>query len=89
VEAPTVGARPELARYTFWSGERIFYGQRIDGITDRLASHDRVYLVERGVETKQEPEAFVADDLKVERNLHPAPPARFRSTDTLTCWPSR
>ena len=38
--APVVGKRTELARYTVTEGERILYGQRIDGIvrvTDRPA----------------------------------------------------
>jgi hypothetical protein len=52
--SPSVGERVELARYTVRSGERIVYGQRIDGvvrITDRPgAGPSRAYLVERGIE---------------------------------------
>jgi hypothetical protein len=52
--APTVGERVELARYTVANGERILYGQRINGVvrvTDRpLSGHGRAYLIERGLE---------------------------------------
>jgi len=52
--SPSVGERVELARYTVRSGERIVYGQRIDGvvrITDRpRTGPGRSYLVERGIE---------------------------------------
>jgi len=52
--APQVGERVELARYQTSSGERILYGQRIDGVvrvTDVPASgHGRAYLVERELE---------------------------------------
>jgi len=44
----------ELARYSFTGGERILYGQQVNGavrVTDRPASGPgRSYLVERGVE---------------------------------------
>ena len=63
-----VGKRTELARYTVTEGERILYGQRIDGIvriTDRPAGQGgRAYLVERGLETKTELDALVADYLQ-------------------------
>jgi hypothetical protein len=49
-----VGERVELARYTISAGERVIYGQRIDGVvrvTDRPASGPgRSYLVERELE---------------------------------------
>lgn len=49
-----VGERVELARYQISSGERVLYGQRVDGIVrlvDRPASgHGRSYLVERELE---------------------------------------
>ena len=52
--APQVGERVELDRYQISSGERILYGQRIDGVvrvTDLPASgHGRAYLVERELE---------------------------------------
>ena len=51
---PSVGERVELARYTVSGGERILYGQRIDGVvrvTDRPAGRSgRSYLIERGLE---------------------------------------
>ena len=44
----------ELARYTFTGGERVLYGQRVQGVvrvTDRPAGGSgRSYLVEREVE---------------------------------------
>jgi hypothetical protein len=65
--APVVGKRTELARYTVAEGERILYGQRIDGIvrvTDRPASEGgRAYLVERGLETRSELDALILDYL--------------------------
>jgi hypothetical protein len=49
-----VGARVELARYTIPAGERVLYGQRINGVvrvTDSPASgRGRAYLVERELE---------------------------------------
>jgi hypothetical protein len=49
-----VGERVELARYTVPAGERVVYGQRVNGVvrvTDVPAhGHGRAYLVERGVE---------------------------------------
>lgn len=52
--APSVGERVELARYTVSSGQRIIYGQRINGVvrvTDRPSGiHGRSYLIERGLE---------------------------------------
>ena len=51
---PTVGQRTELARYTVAGGERVLYGQRVDGVvrvTDRPAQPGgRSYLVERELE---------------------------------------
>jgi hypothetical protein len=48
------GARVELARYSVAAGDRVLYGQRVDGVvrvTDvpRQAG-GRAYLVERGLE---------------------------------------
>ncbi len=49
-----VGERVELARYTVPAGERILYGQRVDGVvrvTDVPArGRGRAYLVERELE---------------------------------------
>ena len=62
---PEVGPRTELARYTVPAGERVIYGQRVDGIVrvvDRPAAPGgRAYLVERGLETKSELDALIAD----------------------------
>jgi hypothetical protein len=51
--APTVGERVELGRYRISSGERVLYGQRVNGvvrITDNPSEDGRAYLVERGLE---------------------------------------
>jgi len=49
-----VGTRVELARYSVTSGDRVLYGQRVDGVvrvTDvPLLPGGRAYLVERGLE---------------------------------------
>ena len=62
---PVVGKRTELARYTVAEGERVLYGQRVEGVvrvTDRPASPGgRAYLVERGLQTKGELDALVSD----------------------------
>ena len=60
----TVGGRVELTRYTVSAGERVLYGQRIDGvvrITDRPATEHggRSYLVERELE-QEGPGAYAA-----------------------------
>jgi hypothetical protein len=51
---PSVGERVELARYTASAGERVIYGQRLNGVvrvTDRPAGQPgRSYLIERGLE---------------------------------------
>jgi hypothetical protein len=77
--APIVGQRTELARYTVAEGERILYGQRIDGIvrvTDRPATGGgRAYLVERGLETKGELDALIADYLEQTAKLNSPPVA--------------
>ena len=61
---PVVGTRTELARYTVAEGERVLYGQRVDGVVrviDRPATPGgRAYLVERGLQTKGELDALVA-----------------------------
>ena len=58
-----VGERVELARYTVASGERVLYGQRVDGVvrvTDRPAIEGgRCYLVERELE-QEGPGAYAA-----------------------------
>jgi hypothetical protein len=49
-----IDERVELARYTISSGERVLYGQRVDGVVrliDRPASAEgRSFLVERELE---------------------------------------
>ena len=49
-----VGERVELGRYSVFAGERILYGQRVDGVvrvTDVPAEgRGRAYLVERELE---------------------------------------
>jgi hypothetical protein len=58
------GERVELARYRLTTGERVLYGQRVDGavaVTDVPAGeHGRVYLVERHVESKAALDGLVA-----------------------------
>lgn len=76
-----VGARTELARYRVSAGERVIYGQRINGcvrITDRPASATgRSYLVER--ECEQDGylalKALVADYVEQSRELDEVPMA--------------
>ena len=67
----------ELAGYTVTEGERILHGQRIDGIvrvTDRPAGEGgRAYLVERGLETKSELDALIADYLQQATKLDSPP----------------
>jgi hypothetical protein len=61
------GERRELARYRLATGERVLYGQRVDGhvaVSDVPAGeHGRVYLVERHVESRAALEGLVADYL--------------------------
>ena len=74
---PTVGQRVELARYRIPAGERVLYGQRIDGIvrvTDKPAVPGAwSFLVERGLEKLCELDALVADYVaESERRGEPA-----------------
>jgi len=74
---PQVGKRTELARYTVPAGERILYGQRVDGIV-RLTDHPaspgrRAYLVERGLETKSELDGLLTDYLAQAEKLAVVP----------------
>jgi hypothetical protein len=76
-----VGQRTELARYHVSSGERVLYGQRINGcvrITDRPASATgRSYLVERECEQDgySALKALVADYVEQSRELDEVPMA--------------
>jgi hypothetical protein len=64
-----VGERVELARYTVRAGQRVLYGQRVDGVvrvTDVPArGRGRAYLVERELEQDgyEALQALVADYL--------------------------
>jgi hypothetical protein len=65
------GERVELARYQLRTGERVLYGQRINGavaVVDVPASDQgRVYLIERHREGKAALDALVADYLTTSR----------------------
>lgn len=54
IQRAAVGERVELSRYSVSSGERVIYGQRINGIvrvTDRPSDgQGRSYLIERELE---------------------------------------
>jgi hypothetical protein len=85
-----------LARYTISAGERILYGQRIDGIvrvTDRPAGNGgRAYLVERELETKDELDALILDYLDQATKLDSPPlaaPAPIGNTDADDEEPQR
>lgn len=78
---PVVGPRTELGRYTVPAGDRILYG-RIDGVVrviDRPAGtptpQARAYLVERGLESKTELDAVIADYLATAAELDDVPMA--------------
>ena len=80
---PSVGKRTELARYRTPAGERVLYGQRVDGIvrlTDRpegaASASQRAYLVERDLQTKPELDAVIADYLSHAAKLGEPPMAR-------------
>ena len=77
-------ARVELARYTVSVGERVLYGQRVDGVvrvTDRPATEGgRCYLVERELEQEGSGayaalQALLADYLEQARQLDRVPMA--------------
>jgi hypothetical protein len=75
------GERTELARYCVPAGERIIYGQRVDGVvrvTDNPASgHGRAYLLERELELDGRAAlmALVADYLAQSERLNAIPMA--------------
>ena len=85
---PTVGRRTELARYTVAGGERVLYGQRVDGVvrvTDRPARPGgRFYLVERELERDGNGalDALVVDYLAQAQKLATVP----MSVATLESW---
>jgi hypothetical protein len=81
---PRTGVRVELARYVVSDGERVLFGQRVDGVvrvTDVPAhAGDRAYLVERGLEQEGSNanaalEALIADYLQQARRLDAIPMA--------------
>ena len=78
---PSVGERVELGRYTVTGGERILYGQRINGVvrvTDLpAAGRGRSYLIERGLEQDGYAalKALVADYTQAARRLNRVPMA--------------
>jgi hypothetical protein len=82
----TAGERVELARYRVHAGERVLYGQRIDGavaVVDAPAGDDgRVYLVERHVESKAELDGLVAVYL-ADSHRRGTPAARCPSIEAL------
>ena len=78
------GARVELARYSVASGDRVLYGQRVNGVvrlTDvALEAGGRAYLVERGLEEEGSNanaalHALIADYLRQARVLDAVPMA--------------
>jgi hypothetical protein len=78
----TVGERTELARYRISAGERVLYGQRVNGrvrVTDRPATPGggRSYLIESGVEIDgfEALKALVADYVEQARALDRVPMA--------------
>ena len=81
-----VGERVELARYMTSAGERIVFGQRVDGVvrvTDKPAGRGRSFLVERGLTSKAELDALVEDYVEQsERRDEPA--ALVRVGEQLT-----
>ena len=82
-----VGERVELARYTLPGGERVLYGQRVDGVvrvTDVPARGGRAYLVERELEQDgyEALQALVADYLDQAALLEDVPMAMSPLTGT-------
>jgi hypothetical protein len=58
---PEVGQRVELGRYTVPAGERVLYGQRVDGkvrVTDRpsgqVTAENRAHLIDNDLGSKAE-----------------------------------
>ena len=78
------GARVELARYSVAAGDRVLYGQRVEGVvrvTDvAREAGGRAYLVERGLEedgpnANAALEALIADYLRQACVLNAVPMA--------------
>ena len=86
-ERGRTGVRVELARYSVSAGERVVYGQRVDGVvrvTDVPAcAGGRAYLVEReleqdGAHANAALQALVADYVREARRLDAVPMAQSR-----------
>ena len=80
--APRSVTRVELGRYTVPAGERILYGQRVDGkvrVTDRPAgkvtAENRAHLIDNDLGSKAELDALVADYLAQAQRLQTIPAA--------------
>jgi hypothetical protein len=86
---PRVGERVELTRYSVHRGERVLYGQRIDGVvrvTDRpVDGVGRSYLVDCGLEGDgySALKALVADYTRQARTLDDVPMAASLVRRTL------
>lgn len=63
---PNIGTRTELGRYTLGTETRVLIGQRVNGVV-RLSdcpapgTRGRSFLIERGITSKDELDAIVAD----------------------------
>jgi hypothetical protein len=85
-----VGERVELARYIVPAGERVIYGQRVNGVvrvTDvPAAGGGRAYLVERGLEQDGNDalRALVSDYVEQSQVLADVPMAVSLLTGTRT-----
>jgi hypothetical protein len=79
VSRHAVGERVELARYEVAAGERVVYGQRVEGVvrvTDVPAEgRGRAHLVERGLEEDgyEALKALVSDYVGQSQVLNPVP----------------
>lgn len=87
------GRTVELTRYRIPAGERALNAQRIDGrvaVIDVPVDHDdRVYLVERHVESQAELQGLTAEYAQRSETLGlPAILATLRTTDELVQAPA-
>jgi hypothetical protein len=74
---PQVGERTELGSYVINDQARVIIGQRVNGVVRvsdcSAAPGGRAYLIERGLESKTELDALVADYLSQARALGTVP----------------
>ena len=79
-----IGVRVELARYVVSAGERVLFGQRVDGVVRVVdvpaRAGGRAYLVERELEQEGSNanaalQALIADYLRQARRLDAVPMA--------------